>query len=193
MEGEGSGILGKYKSWDLLTDKNSMFGQGVAATSIQMAYAFQAISNGGIRLSPQLFEGCTAADGSVTNYPVGAPVRAVSEATARSTIDMLEKVVEEGNIGKTAAVAGYRVGGKSGTAQIKQGDRYGNLYAISFIGLAPAEDPKYVVAVMLYKSRRTASSIGATPVFKQIMQQVLRAYRVPPSTTKSKNIPTEWK
>lgn len=193
MEGEGSGILGQYKNWDLLTDKNSMFGQGVATTSIQMAYAYQAIANGGVRLSPQLFEGCTAADGAVTQYPVGSPVRAVSEATARSTIDMLEKVVEQGSIGRTAAVAGYRIGGKSGTAQIKQGDRYGNLYAISFIGLAPAENPEYVVAVMLYKSRRTASSIGATPVFKQIMQQVLRAYRVPPSTTKSKNIPTEWK
>lgn len=192
MDGEGSGILGKYQNWDKLTDKNSMFGQGVAVTSIQMAYAFQAIANGGVRLSPQLFEGCTAADGTVTKYPVGDPVRVVSEATARSTIDMLEKVVEEGGIGKTAAVAGYRVGGKSGTAQIKEGNRYGNLYAISFIGMAPAEDPKYVVAVMLYKSRRTASSIGATPVFKQIMQQVLRAYRVPPSTTKSKNIPTEW-
>lgn len=193
MDGEGSGILGNYKEWDLLTDKNSMFGQGIAATPIQMAYAYQAIANGGVRLSPQLFEGCTAADGSVKNYPVGSPVRVVSESTARSTIDMLEKVVEEGGIGKTAAVAGYRVGGKTGTAQIKQGNRYGNLYAISFIGLAPAEDPKYVVAVMLYKSRRTGSSIGATPVFKQIMQQVLRAYRVPPSTTKSKNIPTEWK
>jgi cell division protein FtsI (penicillin-binding protein 3) len=105
---------------------------------------------------------------------------------------MLEKVVEQGHIGKTAAIAGYRVGGKSGTAQIKQGDTYGYLHAISFIGLAPADDPQYVVAVMLYKSRRTSSSIGATPVFKQIMQQTLRAYRVPPSTTKSRNIPTEW-
>lgn len=193
MGGEASGILGEPKNWDLLTDKNSMFGQGIAVTPIQMAYAYQAIANGGVRLSPKLFEGCTAADGSVTNYPVGAPVRVVSEETARSTIDMLEKVVEEGGIGKTASVAGYRVGGKSGTAQIKEGNRYGNLYAISFIGMAPAEDPKYVVAVMLYKSRRTGSSIGATPVFKQIMQQVLRAYRVAPSTTKSKNIPTEWK
>jgi cell division protein FtsI (penicillin-binding protein 3) len=170
-----------------------MFGQGVAATPIQMAYAYQAIANGGVRLSPTLFEGCTAADGSKTSYPVGQPVRVVSEATARSTIDMLEKVVEEGGIGRTAGVAGYRVGGKSGTAQIKEGKRYGGLYAISFIGMAPADDPKYVVAVMLYKSRRTGSSIGATPVFKQIMQQVLRAYRVPPSTTKSKNIATEWK
>ena len=193
MFGESSGMLGDTKNWDLQTDKNSMFGQGISVSPIQMAYAYQAIANGGVRLAPQLFESCTAADGTVTKYKVGDPVQVVSPATARSTIDILEKVVEQGGIGKTAAVAGYRVGGKSGTAQIKQGNRYGNLYAISFIGMAPADDPKYVVAVMLYKSRRTASSIGATPVFKQIMQQVLRAYRVPPSTTKSKNIATEWK
>jgi cell division protein FtsI (penicillin-binding protein 3) len=192
MSGESGGILGDTKNWDLQTDKNSMFGQGVAVTSIQMAYAFQAIANNGVRLSPKLFESCTDANGGVTQYPVGAPVRAVSEQTARSTVEMLEKVVEEGHIGRTAAIAGYRVGGKTGTAQIKQGRTYGNLYAISFVGLAPADDPKYVVAVMLYKSRRTASSIGATPVFKQIMQQTLRAYRIPPSTTKSREIPSEW-
>jgi cell division protein FtsI (penicillin-binding protein 3) len=192
MAFESGGILGDTKNWDGQTDLNSMFGQGIAVTPIQMAYAYQAIANGGVRLSPKLFESCTDANGHVSDYPVGSPVRVVSEATARSTVDMLEKVVEQGHIGKTAAIAGYRVGGKSGTAQIKQGDTYGYLHAISFIGLAPADDPKYVVAVMLYKSRRTSSSIGATPVFKQIMQQTLRAYRVPPSTTKSRDIPTEW-
>ncbi|MEY4452075.1 MAG: hypothetical protein RLZZ380_1196 [Actinomycetota bacterium] len=192
MAFESGGILGDTKNWDGQTDLNSMFGQGIAVTPIQMAYSYQAIANGGVRLSPKLFESCTDSNGHVTEYPVGAPVRAVSEATARNTVDMLEKVVEQGHIGQTAAIAGYRVGGKSGTAQIKEGNTYGYLHAISFIGLAPADDPQYVVAVMLYKSRRTSSSIGATPVFKQIMQQTLRAYRVPPSTTKSRNIPTEW-
>jgi cell division protein FtsI (penicillin-binding protein 3) len=192
MDGESGGMLGDTANWDLQTDKTSMFGQGVSVSPIQIAYAYQAIANGGVRLSPTLFESCTAADGSVTKYPVGQPVTVVSPTTARSTIDMLEKVVEQGAIGHTAAIAGYRVAGKSGTAQIKQGNSYGYLHAISFIGMAPADDPKYVVAVMLYKSRRTSSSLGATPVFKQIMQQVLRAYRVPPSTTKSANIPTEW-
>lgn len=192
MAGESGGTLGNPKTWDDQTNLSSMFGQGIAVTPIQMAYAYQAIANKGVRLQPQLFESCTAADGSVTNFPVGEAVRVVSETTARDTVDMLEKVVEQGHIGRTAAVAGYRVGGKSGTAQTLDGNRYGNLYAISFIGMAPAEDPQYVVAVMLYKSRRTASSIGATPVFKQIMQQVLRTYRVAPSTTKSRDIPTEW-
>lgn len=192
MSGESGGILGDPKTWDLQTDVNSMFGQGVAVTPIQMAYAYQAIANGGVRLAPQLFESCTHANGEVETFPTGPPVRAVSEKAARDTVAMLEKVVEEGHIGRTASVAGYRVGGKTGTAQIKQGNTYGNLYAISFAGLAPANDPEYVVAVMIYKSRRTGSSIGATPVFKQIMQQTLRTYRIPPSTTKSRDIPTEW-
>lgn len=193
MIGESSGILGDTKNWDLQTDKTSMFGQGVSVTVVQLGYAYQAIANGGVRLSPQLFTSCKAANGSVTNYPAGPSTQVVSASTARDTIDMLEKVVEQGHIGRTAAIAGYRVAGKSGTAQIKEGNSYGYLHAISFFGMAPADDPKYVVGVMLYKSRRTSSSIGATPIFKQIMQQTLRAYRVPPSTTKSKNIPTEWK
>jgi cell division protein FtsI (penicillin-binding protein 3) len=192
MAGESGGILGDPKSWDLQTDVNSMFGQGVAVTPIQMAYAYQAIANGGVRLQPQLFETCTSSSGVVTKYPIGSPVRAVSEKAAKDTVAMLEKVVEEGHIGRTAGVAGYRVAGKTGTAQIKQGSTYGNLYAISFAGLAPANDPEFVVAVMIYKSRKTGSSIGATPVFKQIMQQTLRTYRIPPSTTKSRDIPTEW-
>lgn len=192
MAGESGGTLGDPKTWDDQTNYSSMFGQGIAVTPIQMAFAYQAIANKGVRLQPKLFESCTQADGTVINFPSSEGTRVVSEGTASDTIDMLEKVVEQGHIGKTAAVAGYRVGGKSGTAQTIGVNGYSNLYAISFIGLAPAEDPQYVVAVMLYKSRRTASSIGATPVFKQIMQQVLRTYRVAPSSTKSRNIATEW-
>jgi cell division protein FtsI (penicillin-binding protein 3) len=108
---------------------------------------------------------------------------------------MLEKVVEQGGIGKRAGVPGYRVGGKTGTAEItdEATGQYGNLHAISFIGMAPAENPQYVVAVTAYKSRTVTNSLGATPIFKSIMQQVLRTFRVPPSTTKSATIDTEWK
>ena len=70
--------------------------------------------------------------------------------------------------------------------------KYGSRFAISFIGLAPAENPEFVVAVTVYKPRTVSNSIGATPPFKRILEQVLRTYRVPPSTTKSANIPTEW-
>ncbi|MDE2409489.1 MAG: hypothetical protein KGL72_04205, partial [Actinomycetales bacterium] len=69
---------------------------------------------------------------------------------------------------------------------------YGALHAISFIGMAPAEDPQYVLAVTIYKPRTVSNSIGATPPFKAIMEQILRMYRVPPSTTKSPVIPAHW-
>jgi cell division protein FtsI (penicillin-binding protein 3) len=106
---------------------------------------------------------------------------------------MLEKVVEHGGIGHTASVPGYRIAGKSGTAQVREANGYyGIRHAISFIGLVPADNPQYVVAVTLFKPVTFSNSLGATPPFKAIMQQVLRTYRVPPSTTKSKWLPEQW-
>jgi cell division protein FtsI (penicillin-binding protein 3) len=192
FEGEAAGLLANWQDWDRMTDKTSMFGQGIAVTPIQAAFLYQAIANGGVRLQPRLIEGCRDANGNVVATPVKPGVQTVSAASARSTIDMLEKVVEEGGIGRTADVPGYRVAGKSGTAQIKDGAGYGTRYAISFIGMAPAEDPQYVVAVTVYKPRTVSNSRGATPPFRSIMEQVLLNYRVPPATTKSKNIDTEW-
>ena len=150
------------------------------------------MANGGVRLPAQLVQGCRDEAGTLVQLPTQEPVTVVSKASARSTLDMLEKVVEQGGIGRTAAVPGYRIAGKSGTAQTKQGSGYGNRYAISFIGVAPADSPKYVLAVTIYRPKTVSNSIGATPPFKAIMEQLLRMYRVPPSTTKSKNIPTNW-
>ena len=195
--GESAGLLNSKTTWanDVIKRYVSTFGQGVSVTPLQSAMMYQAIANKGIRLQPKLIEGCVDASGNMTKVTKDkAPVRVVTEATAKSTLDILEKVVEEGGIGKHAAVPGYRVGGKTGTAQITDPatGRYGNLHAISFIGVAPIEDPQYVVAVTAYKSRTVSNSLGATPIFKAIMSQVLRTYRVPPSTTKSANIKTQW-
>ncbi len=193
--GESSGIVLPFNEWDSIKKYVSMFGQGFSVTPIQSAMMYQAIANNGVRLQPRLVEGCDDGKGNFVATPKQPGVQAISSATARTTIDMLEKVVEEGGIGRRAGVPGYRVAGKTGTAQITDPNtgRYGNLHAISFIGMAPAENPQYVVAVTAYKSRTVTNSIGATPIFKAIMQQVLRTYRVPPSTTKSANIATEWK
>jgi cell division protein FtsI (penicillin-binding protein 3) len=195
--GESAGLLNSKTTWanDVIKRYVSTFGQGVSVTPLQSAMMYQAVANKGIRLQPKLIEGCVDSSGNLTKVTKDkAPVRVVTEATAKSTLDILEKVVEEGGIGKHAAVPGYRVGGKTGTAQITDPatGRYGNLHAISFIGVAPIENPQYVVAVTAYKSRTVSNSLGATPIFKAIMSQVLRTYRVPPSTTKSANIKTEW-
>jgi cell division protein FtsI (penicillin-binding protein 3) len=195
--GESAGLLNTKTTWsnDVIKRWVSTFGQGVSVTPLQSAMMYQAIGNNGVRLQPKLIEGCIDSSGNVAKVTKDkAPVRVVSEASAQSTRDILEKVVEEGGIGKHAAVPGYRVGGKTGTAQITDPTtgRYGNLHAISFIGMAPMEDPQFVVAVTAYKSRTVSNSLGATPIFKAIMSQVLRTYRVPPSTTKSANIKTTW-
>ena len=196
--GESAGLLNTTTTWsnDIVKRYVSTFGQGISVTPLQSAMAYQAIANNGVRLQPNLIQGCVDSSGNMTPVePTKAPVRVVSAATARSTMDILEKVVEQGPIGRYAQIPGYRVGGKTGTAQIidPATGRYGSLHAISFIGMAPMDNPQFVVAVTAFKSRTVSNSLGATPIFKAIMQQVLRTYRVPPSTTKSANIATEWK
>jgi cell division protein FtsI (penicillin-binding protein 3) len=193
FEGESSGVLTSYKTWDRMTDKVVMFGQGVSLTPIQTASIYQTFANKGVRLSPILISGCEDRNGQLNPTAVEAPVRVISESTASQTLDMLEKVVEKGPIGRTARIFGYRVAGKTGTAQIAEGRGYGSLHAVSFVGIAPAENPQYVVAVTAYKSRNVSNSLGATPGFVAVMKQVLKTYAVPPSVTKSKNIPTGWK
>ncbi|MEO0023900.1 MAG: hypothetical protein RL196_341 [Actinomycetota bacterium] len=192
FEGESGGIMSPSKQWDKLTNLVTMFGQGLAVTPIQTAYFYQTIANQGTRLPAQLVAGCQASNGKLVAPVLPKPVSVLSPATARSTVDMLEKVVEQGGIGRTAGIDGWRIGGKSGTAQLREGKGYGYLHAISFIGMAPAEDPQYVLAVTIYKPRTVSNSIGATPPFKAIMNQILRTFSVPFSHGKSANIPTEW-
>lgn len=192
--GESGGILHKpgTASYDLMTDKVTMFGQGLAVTPIQTAYIYQAIANDGVRLPAEIVAGCKDSSGKFEAAAEKQPVTVMSSADAKTMQHMLEMVVTYGGIGKTAAIPGYRVGGKTGTAQIKNGYGYGYKYAISFIGMAPVEDPKYVVAVTIYKPTTISNSLGATPPFKQILQQVLRNYRVPPSTTVAVQTPKYW-
>lgn len=190
FEGESSGILHPADEWDKMTNYATMFGQGISVTGIQMASAYQAIANGGVKLDPVLVEGCALEDGTVTMQPKQTSTRVLSEAKAKNTLELMEKVVEFGGVGKNAAIPGYRVGGKTGTAQVQQGSGYGSRFAISFYGVAPIEDPQYIVGVTIYRPVGETNSMKTTPVFKAIMQQVLKHYRVPPSTTKSRDIPS---
>ena len=191
FEGESSGILHPASQWDEMTNLVTTFGQGISVTSLQMAYAYQAIANGGVRLDPILVDSCLAADGSVAYAPNQGSTRVLSTASANLNLELMEKVVEFGGVGKTAAIPGYRVAGKTGTAEIKSGSGYGDEYAISFYGIAPAENPKFVVGVTIYRPEGVSNSSKATPPFKAIMQQALKHYRIPPSTTESRSIPSD--
>jgi len=185
FEGESSGILRPVEDWTYSDNYTHLFGQGIAVTSLQMAYAYQAIANGGVRLDPVMVESCTSPEGELIYVPEQGATRVLSEESADTNLLLMEKVVEFGGVGKTAAVDGYRVAGKTGTAEIREGEGYGDNYAISFYGVAPVDDPQFVVGVTIYKPEGVTNSAKATPPFKAIMSQALKHYRVPPSTTTS--------
>ena len=116
----------------------------------------------------------------------------VSESTAKTVTNMLESVVQGGELSKAVKIPGYRVAGKSGTAEMAGPQGYTGDRVVSFAGIAPAEDPQYVVVVTYTKPATIRSSAAAAPTFKKIMSQVLTKYRVPPSTTPSTYPATTW-
>ena len=189
--GESSGSIQKLP-WDSQTHYNVLYGQGVSATALQVAQIFGTIGNGGMRLPTTLVESCTKPDGKVSDLPSTTGVRVVSESTAKTVTNMLESVVEGGELSKAVKIPGYRVAGKSGTAEIAGPRGYTGDRVVSFAGIAPAEDPQYVVVVTYTKPATIKSSAAAAPTFKKIMSQVLTRYRVPPSTTLSTYPATTW-
>jgi cell division protein FtsI (penicillin-binding protein 3) len=193
--GEGSGQLNELKDWDGVKKFTSMFGQGISVTPIQSAMMYQTFGNGGVRLNPVLVDGC---ESDVDNFRIpetAGGVRVISEESNQQVLEMMERVVESGAIGRYGAIPGYRVGAKTGTAEIRDPNtgKYAGPYAISYFGVAPIDNPQFVVAVTAYKSRTVSSSLGVAAPFKKIMQQVLRAYRVAPSDTKTSDLPLNWK
>jgi cell division protein FtsI (penicillin-binding protein 3) len=193
FEGETKGILNDYRDWDGVSNFTTMFGQALSVSPIQMASAYQAIANGGVRLNPVLVAGCVDAEGEITATPKSTATQVISPQTAQDVLLMLEKVVEAGGIGRATAVPGYRSAGKTGTAQIQEGAGYGEFFATSFFGMAPVDNPQYAMGVMVYKPTKVfTNSMAAASGYQQILSQVLLANRVPPSTTTSPEIPTEW-
>ncbi|CAB4893291.1 unannotated protein [freshwater metagenome] len=194
FEGETEGVLNHYTEWDGVTNYTTMFGQALSVSPVQMAAAYQVLANEGVKLNPILVAGCQDEDGNLTAVPKSDPTQVVSASTANDVMYMLEKIVEQGGIGQATAVAGYRSAGKTGTAEIKEGSGYGQYYAASFYGMAPVDNPQYAMGVMIYKPKRVwTNSMAASAGYQKILSQVLLANRVPPSTGKSPDLPTEWK
>jgi cell division protein FtsI (penicillin-binding protein 3) len=182
LPGESPGILEDSAEWTASRAANVPIGQGVSVTTLQMASVYQAIANDGVRIEPRLVD---SVGGAATPDP--ASTRVVSEATAGQMAAMLEAVVGPGGTAPLAQVDGFRVAGKTGTAQRANPDcscYAGGGYVTTFVGFAPADDPQYVVAVDL--ERPTSSAEGgqvAAPVFADIMRRALTAEGIVPSGT----------
>jgi cell division protein FtsI (penicillin-binding protein 3) len=191
FQGEASGILASH--WNTQQNYDTTYGQGVSVTFAQMLSAYQAIANGGKQVPLRLVESCTAADGTVTRPEEGAPEQIISEKASKTTVGMLESVVTGGWLSSQLSIPGYRIAAKTGTAEVAlPTGGYGNDFIVSVAGIAPADDPQYVVIVTYVKPDIMKSSAAAAPTFRKIMQQVLKTYRVPPSTKSGPGYPTTW-
>ncbi len=193
LPGESAGILHDVKNWDGRTKYAVLFGQGVSVTAMQTAQVYATVANGGLRVQPTVVQGVTQADGTFVPRTTAAPVRVVSESTASKLLTMLESVVDDGT-GKRAQVAGYRVAGKTGTAQAVDGGGRMTGVVASFVGVAPADHPRIVVSVMLYNPKKTPwGGSAAGPVFSDVMGRALETLGIPPSGTSPHLYPTTWK
>lgn len=176
-----------YKRWDGLKKSTMSFGQGIAVTPIQMITAFSSLINGGILYEPHLVEKITDESGTVIRRnPPNQVRRVISEKLSGEMREMLEKVVSDGTA-KRGEVPGYKVGGKTGTAQLStKGGYLKENYLSSFIGFFPVDKPKYVVLVMFLKPKGETvyekyGGATAAPVFGEIVKRI----------TKTKNILSE--
>jgi cell division protein FtsI (penicillin-binding protein 3) len=171
--GEVAGRLRPWKSWRPIEQATMSYGHGIAVSLIQMARAYTVFANDGELVPLSLLR--------VDDTPVRG-TRVFSQQTMRELRLMLEMAVQPGGTAPRARVAGYRVGGKTGTAHKLENGRYVDKYVASFVGYAPASQPRLVVAVMVDepKAKSYYGGIVAAPVFAEIVGQVLPGLGVAP-------------
>lgn len=194
--GEVSGQLAKPSAWDAQTRYATTFGQGLSTTQAQMLSAYQAIANGGVQLPLSLVAGCRQANGTMTDVPSSKGTRVVSAQTSQEVLGMLENVLKGGPLSTLpkTEIPGYIVAAKTGTAQEPDGNggyRRGSYY-VSVMGVAPVDNPQYLVSVNIGFPTTITSSLAAGPLFKTMMSQVLKAFRVQPSTGQPANYPNTY-
>jgi cell division protein FtsI (penicillin-binding protein 3) len=188
LPGESAGKVPPRDQWSGSTFANLPIGQGLSMTVLQMASMYQAIANDGLRIPPRIVSTEIAPDGTRTATPPPAGIRVVSPQTAHTVRDMLRAVVQneprQRGTAPEAALDGYQIAGKSGTAQqVNPGcGCYSNSnYWITFAGILPADAPRFVVGIML-----DDPAVGsAAPLFHEIASYLAGRYQIPLSRTPS--------
>lgn len=188
---ESQGLLPALEQWSGGTFANLPIGQGMSLTLLQMAGVYQALANDGERIEPRIIKQITDSDGTVLEQPEPDTVQVVSPEAARTTVDMFRSVIQSDPTGvqqgtaADAAIEGYQLAGKTGTAQKvdeNTGAYSNSQYWITFAGIAPADDPRFVVAIMLDEpDRGVHGGPGGTaaPLFKDIAAWLLNRDNIP--------------
>ncbi len=195
LPGESRGILPKVADWSGTSAPTMAFGQGYSLTAMQATSIFATIANDGVRVSPTVIAGTRDSSGNFTPAPGRTSQRVISAETAQVMRLMMESVVSGNGTAPSAAIPGYRVAGKTGTAQ-RIDDTCGCYrgYTASFIGFAPADKPAYVISVTIQdpKGMHWGGVLGG-PVFKKVMSFVLQSRHIAPTGTVFDPIPLDKK
>ncbi|MER6118854.1 penicillin-binding transpeptidase domain-containing protein [Streptomyces sp. NPDC001743] len=191
--GETAGILAKPQDWSTSQQYTIPFGQGLSLNAMQAASIYSTIANGGVRIQPSLVRGTKGADGRFTPAPAPAQTRVVSEKTAKTLATMLESVVDDREgTGTKAQIPGYRVAGKTGTANRVDPVRGGyHGYTASFAGFAPADNPQITVYCAIQNPTKGLYFGGQIcgPIYKQVMEFALKTLQTAPSGSEPARLP----
>ena len=191
LPGETPGLLAPVSKWSGTSLPTFSFGQGYSLTALQSTSVFATIANDGVRVTPTVVAGTTDASGNYIPAKDQKTKRVISAETAIEIRKMLESVVSGNGTAPTAAISGYRVAGKTGTAmRFDPNCACYSGYTASFIGFAPADKPAYVVSVTIQepKGMHWGGALGG-PVFAKVMKFVLQSKNIAPSITKLKAYP----
>jgi cell division protein FtsI (penicillin-binding protein 3) len=182
--GESQGLIPPLSAWTQTSIGSTPIGQDDAVTAQQLLDAYNAVADGGVFVAPSLVRATVSDTGAVTRVPPGATHRVISAPVDAELVKMFEQVVKTGT-GVEAAVDGYTVAGKTGTAQIPSPTHLGYIpgaFYGTFAGFAPAEDPVLSAVVVLQHPTPIYGGAVAAPVFSEIMQYALHHYGVPTTT-----------
>ncbi|WUI49562.1 penicillin-binding protein 2 [Streptomyces sp. NBC_00414] len=194
--GETKGILAPADQWSTSQQYTIPFGQGVSINAMQAASVYSTIANGGVRVEPTLVRGTKGADGRFTPAAAARKTRVVSEKTAKTLAHMLESVVDDQEgTGAKARIPGYRVAGKTGTAnRVDPATGRYRGYTSSFAGFAPADNPRVTVYCAIQNATKGSYFGGQIcgPVYKEVLEFALKTLQVPPTGHTSARLPVTF-
>lgn len=185
LPGSNKGILVDPSQWDSRQRFTTMFGQGYTQTTLHLAQILQTVANGGVAKDAQLIDAYVDADGSENVLPEGEGTRVYSEETSEEMLRLMEGVVQLGTA-TPAQIPGYRVGGKTGTGEAAGVGGY-NGYTTSFAGVAPLDDPQFVVAISVHRPQGDWKTWQVEDTAAEMLAYLLTKYNVPPQDQEPQN------
>ncbi|MCI6772568.1 MAG: penicillin-binding protein 2 [Bifidobacterium pseudolongum] len=192
LPGESQGLLTQPQTWDGRTRNTVLFGQGYTVNALQMTNAIAVIANQGVLMPQSIIKSITTPDGKSTTPEQKESTRVIDEEASKQILNAMESVSEHYSSQGFAGVKGYRVASKSGTAEVAGPDGKLSSLISDYSAIIPADNPRFVVTVVLKDPEGSYGGLTAGPVFAQIGEFLMQKYEVPNSPQRKNAIPVEW-